>query len=608
MGNFFQGNEIKNINEEKEEEIKTLNKIKEIKENALYGYYCKECGEKPLLNFSLYDFNICCLNHKILNIPIEDFYNFIIFDYKCSICKQFFQPNNSLYCYECKNFYCNNCIKEHNKKVNIFHHIINSYEKDIICFLHNKKFNRFCLKCKVNLCELCKNHNRHYVEEFNYIYPLDEDLEICYNTISTNISIIKEVEEKLKQNIYYTDELKKYYKKKKLCNEIKYLLAKSFNKSITNYNYLCNIKNIINNTLIEEFDNMHMSFNMKDSNIEYINTINSKDDRNNIENKIIFKSKLKENKRDGSYCIWSMKKLNDIKINSQQNLELIAIGGTDNKIFLLNCVNFKYYQIIEEHTDTVNSLEQYKNEPNFLYSSSKDWTINIYKLDNNYKYKLIQKLRKTQTINEFGINKVIILSNKLLVTSDKRSITIWKNISQDENKINYVVFYEIIINLNTSNLLEINESIFVATQYNHLQVYKNDENSFPLIGQLEKIKSQGNSSNTLSKINDNMICLGSNNSFYIISISPLQVIQKIIIYSSSIYFIYTTKENFIYCKGNNNILQYKIITDKNNNFIELTEIGKYNYNFQNRAILAFDDGRVFFAEQDGCFTYYQLMA
>ena len=242
-----------------------------------------------------------------------------------------------------------------------------------------------------------------------------------------------------------------------------------------------------------------MSFNMKDSNIEYINTINCKDDRNNIENKIIFKSKLKENKRDGSYCVWCMKKLNDIKINSQQNLELIAIGGTDNKIFLLNCVNFKYYQIIEEHTDTVNSLEQYKNDPNFLYSSSKDWTINIYKLDNNYKYKLIQKLRKTQTINEFGINKVIILSNKLLVTSDKRSITIWKNISQDENKINYIVFYEIIINLNTSNLLEINESVFVATQYNHLQVYKNDENSFPLIGQLEKIKSQGNSSNSPSK-------------------------------------------------------------------------------------------------------------
>ena len=353
---------------------------------------------------------------------------------------------------------------------------------------------------------------------------------------------------------------------------------------------------------------MHMYYNKIKHNIEYINYISSKDDKNNIENKILFKSKLKENERDINYCVWCIKKLNDIKINSQQKLEIIAIGGSDKKIYLLNSVNLSFYQIIEDHRDTVYSLEQYKNDPHFLYSSSKDWTVNIYKLDNNYKYKLIQKLRKNKEKSGGEIKKVIILSNKLLVTSDKRSITIWKNKNQDESEINYEDFYEIIIDHHTSNLLEINTSIFVATQYNCLQVYKNNGNSFPKIGQLEKIKPQGNSSNTLSKINNNTVCLGSNNLLYIISISPLQVLQKIIIYSSSVYFVYVTKENYIYCKGNNNILQYKIINDKDNNFIELLEIGKFNYSFQNRAILPLDDGRIFFEIQEESYNYYQLLA
>ena len=113
-------------------------------------------------------------------------------------------------------------------------------------------------------------------------------------------------------------------------------------------------------------------------------------------------------------------------MNNQQNLELIAISGTNKNILLINSLNFKIYQIIEEHEDTVYSLDQYKNDPNYLYSSSSDSTINIYKLDNNYKYKLIQKLRKAKEKDRGEINKVIILTNKLLVTNDDISITIWK--------------------------------------------------------------------------------------------------------------------------------------------------------------------------------------
>ena len=300
-------------------------------------------------------------------------------------------------------------------------------------------------------------------------------------------------------------------------------------------------------------------------------------------------------------------------MNNQQNLELIAISGTNKNILLINCLNFKIYQIIEEHEDTVYSLDQYKNDPNYLYSSSSDSTINIYKLDNNYKYKLIQKLRKAKEKDRGEINKVIILSNKLLVSSDDMSITIWKSNNEknkdiNEDLINYEEFYKIIINLHTYNLLEINPLIFVAAQYNCFQVYSNNNNSFPLIGQLNKIKYHGNISNDLSKINDNIICLGSNNCFYIISIIPLQILQKII-YSSSVYFLYITKENnYIYCKGNQCILQYEIYNDKNNNYIEIKEIGKILNDDENLAILPLDDERVLYIEKQDYKIYLKLIA
>ena len=55
-----------------------------------------------------------------------------------------------------------------------------------------------------------------------------------------------------------------------------------------------------------------------------------------------------------------MKQLNIIKINPQQNLELIAIGGDNNIILILNIITFRVYQILEGHTDIIYSLDNMK--------------------------------------------------------------------------------------------------------------------------------------------------------------------------------------------------------------------------------------------------------
>ena len=109
-----------------EEETEKINEIKDKNKNFMYYvYHCKECGEIPLLDLSLYYFNIYCLNHTFFNIPIVQFYNYISFDYdyECSICKQSFPSNTLLYFYECNKFYCKkNHLNEHHKPNENQHH------------------------------------------------------------------------------------------------------------------------------------------------------------------------------------------------------------------------------------------------------------------------------------------------------------------------------------------------------------------------------------------------------------------------------------------------------------------------------------------------------
>ena len=573
-------------------------KRKQLIYDKFNNYHCKICGEIPLINFSNFDFDIMCSKHKILNIQYEQFYNYISLDYSCSFCNQISNKNNLVYCYDCDEIYCNKCIDTHNQNdISSNHFFINNiYEKNIICSLHNKLYDRFCLICKLNLCESCQNDFNHYTEIFNDIYPSEEELiqfknlavKILRNIKNSRILIDEENNEDEMLNSNQENE----------CINIKLLFIESFSKEIANYNYINNINNIIRCT----FQQNTYFKNIKND-IKFIEM----NDINSIKNKLLIKSLSKNKTNDINSQSLCMKKLNNIQIdNSQKKFELIAIGGSNHKILILDVLNFSIYQLIEEHKSSVYSLAQFDNDSKFLFSSSEDCYINIYKLNSNYKYEIFQRRKKS--IKERGINKIILLSNKFLVSGDHRSITIWKSNSLDENEINYKQFYEIILNRDVCQLLEVNPSIFVATQYSHggyFQVYKNDENHFPLKDELTNIKSHDCSSNGLAKINDNLVCSATENLFYIISIEPLQIIQKIRMNYErgfTIFYLYVTLDNFLYCKGDyQSIIQYKIIKDQNNNFIELIEIGKYNNDLRNtsfeKAILPFDDGRIFLVEE-----------
>lgn len=572
-----------------------INKKKKNENNIdFYNYHCKKCGEIPIIDFFKYDFDIICSKHKILNIPYSQFYNFIIYDYQCSICQKLSINNifEFFVCDKCDKIFCIKCLKTHNKN-NKFHIVNNISDINTICKHHNKKYIKFCLKCKLNLCELCENHTGHYIENFEDVYPLKDEIDKFKKTINQII------EKKGKNNFI----------------EILLLFINSFSKIKTNYYYINNINNIIHKTIsideLKKNDNNIKNYEDRTDmagicitvpiepdkpDIKYIEDYQKRNDINNIENKVLIKVlELK------LYSIWCMKKLNDIIINSGKKLELIAMGGSDCKIILINTVTFKIHQNIIENKGTVYSLEQYKDDPNYLYSSSSMGNINIYKLNESYKYDLIQTLEKSQDKKGGEINKVIILSNKLLVSGDHRSITIWSEKNPDKNKRYYEDLFEIIINRDTCHLIEVNPSIFVATQYSsmgYFQVYINDGKTFPLKGELKNVKSHGSSSNGLSLINDNLVCSSSSEGIlYIISVEPIQVIQKIKNKENNlIYYNYITKNNYLYfTERYDYISQYKVLFNEENEFVEIVKIGEYNVNSQ-KAILPFDDGRIFFKE------------
>ena len=292
-----------------------------------------------------------------------------------------------------------------------------------------------------------------------------------------------------------------------LKSKIKNNIVNTYSKIIYNGTFIYNINNIINNynfneELITNYGNPppipFKSITIDDSTIK------------NIENnQFIYsvESRILTNYSNN----WCMKELNTIDIpNNNEKLELLAIGISEGKITILNAKNLTIHQTINGHKSSVYSLDQFENDFNYLFSSSNDTYINIYKLNiNNFQYQLIQKLSKER--DKGGeINKVITLKNKLLVSGDHKTITIWKQKDNtNDGNLEYFDFYQIMINQDTCHLLEVNPNMFVAAQYSQngtIQLYENNGENFPKIGEIKNAISHGSNSNRLSKINDNYFC------------------------------------------------------------------------------------------------------
>ena len=537
-------------------------------------YHCAKCGIIPSIIFKETSFDIICEEHDSFNIPINEFNNIISFSFECSKCRT--STSNKgihiFYCFDCEKSFCNNCKISHDKTLIEEHFLVKAKRRYNYCKRHKKLYNKYCYRCKKNLCELCDPHKEHKIKMLKDILPNIQNINKFYtDTVNKRRSIqSKNKNEQNSQLLLKT-------------LEIKEKMVGTYKIQNTNFNFINNINSIIkpkfegHNELKDEFDKI------------------------NIDKKVITKSTdIINNKKINS--VWCMNKLNVINYN-------------ENEIILFNLLdNFSIHQIINEHNNTVFSLAQFNDDEDFLISSSKDKYLNIYQLNENLNYKLVQKLKKDVEKTGGEIGKVITLSNKLLLSGDHRSMTIWKQ-NEEIEEINYEDFFEIFVNGEVCNLLEMTSNIFVAAKNSakgQIQIFINDAKEFPLVEEIDGIEIHNSTTNALSKINNKLFCVAGKGYFFIICINPISIKLKIMVEEKKdILYIYATKNNYIYCNGgDNDIMQYKIIFKENNQEnIEVVEIGrkniyskgliKNNYDLSQfnswdvRAILPFENGNIF---------------
>ena len=383
------------------------------------------------------------------------------------------------------------------------------------------------------------------------------------------------------------------------------------NELISNYISLSEnykqIKQIKKNTINDPFDiNGENDNHSIISNNENINDDNNNNIffYNNIDNDQITYENSDQNHiiLNTSAKIWCMLILNKftyINNNENLNLNLVALGLI-YKIILIDLNTMSIYQEITTPS-TVYSLAQFNDNTKDLICSLSNGKLIIYILKDN-KYEEFQVLEKPEDLNRGEINKVITLSNGDLATAERGALSIWKpKISEGKKKFEF--FKEIITDNDTCHLLEVNPQIFAcATRISdEIRVYKNDENEYPIIGKIENVPSQGSNSNCMVKINNKTFCSGGNFCFiYIISIEPVQVIQKIKLEKKYdwdyVYFLIKSNDGFIFTSTGEKIIQFKIVKDEDDNFVKLEKFDIIQDAIENHTIAITEDNKIFYKQ------------
>ena len=447
------------------------------------------------------------------------------------------------------------------------------------------------VKESLNLSEIYQQLTKEFENKnFEIIHPIDDSDEcitlkidinnelksIKFEKISLNDTIklneliknYKSLEEKYikleKEKVKDSDSLKNNY-------EFEYNHADSYNNSDDNNDNI-NENNNTNTYTLMQYEN-------SDANHIILNTLNT-----------YFKI----------WCMLVLNKINFIENNEEINLNLVALGLSNNRIILINLNTLKIHQEISA-PNTVYSLAKFNDDSNYFIGAFENGQMIIYKL-NQDKFEQHQLLEKPEELKKGEINKVITLSDGNIATAERGALSIWKpNAELGEKK--YELFKEIITHSDTCQLLEVNPEVFACAIYRTklINVYKNDGNEYPLLGSITNAESHGSNSNGMAKINNNIFCSGGEkSSFYIVSVEPLQVIQKIILDDKSNFnftrFIYKSYDGFIFTSVGEGIIQYKIVTDQDGNFIKLEEFSFIEDGINNTAIITTEDGKIFYKQ------------
>jgi len=406
------------------ENIKTI-----IKENIIKSkeIMCPKCNENILIKINDYKINLfnCKNNHNIDNILLNEFENIEYIDIskiicdKCKIKNKSNTYNNEFYrCNICKINLCPLCKSKHNNS----HKIINYDNKNYICEMHIKEYNKYCKDCKSNICTLCfKEHKNHSIVNYEDMIVNEGDnkeeevnkLKDYINKFNNNINDIIKILEKVKYNMneYYNiyNNITSNYNYENLNYEILYNINE-FNKY--NNNIIKDINEIINdNNINNKFKNiLNTYYQMNNKNI---NKINNK--MNNNEND---KKKNNQNNRMNT------------NNNNEYNNKIIYkfVKDPNNLKFKYDITNTNSYYGIN---DIFEVFISYKDNKEYIISKNFNYNLDIFTLLDNQKIKSLNGHKNNiRTVRYFINNKDY---NEYLISADDSvKVIIW-NITNNYN-------------------------------------------------------------------------------------------------------------------------------------------------------------------------------
>ena len=250
---------------------------------------CKECLCYPFIKIIPYICKINILlkcNCGLKNIALNEIYEKYISNPINNLsCSKHSNNEAEKYCLNCKLFLCKYCNLWHIKKFNKIHKIENIDSIFIICKKHGNNYFGFCNKCKVNICDCCKEHENHTIIPFQRYQKLIN--------IKEKSKKIFEYENKIFPELYNEDNNnstnKEINKKTKeinleLLNLLKYFIyIYNFNIKNLNFQILYNIdmnsyfnhKNSINKTHFVTLSNLPKYPNSKP--VQYYNNYDIED-------------------------------------------------------------------------------------------------------------------------------------------------------------------------------------------------------------------------------------------------------------------------------------------------------------------------------------------
>ena len=137
---------------------------------------CPNCFEIALCEITNNKIKLTCKKGYTNDLTITQFKNFqkiVQSKIVCGLCKKNNKANtfeNKFFrCMKCKKDICPLCKNSHIKN-ELSNYIIDYEQKYFYCETHAEKYNSYCKTCSMNLCLQCENiHNNHQVLSYGKI-------------------------------------------------------------------------------------------------------------------------------------------------------------------------------------------------------------------------------------------------------------------------------------------------------------------------------------------------------------------------------------------------------------------------------------------------------